>query len=72
MKYSTTDLYFAAHLMAIGVPMSGTEKKNNRVHFIFDSSSANIEEIKHAYFAGSKELHYANCIKSLKTMCHMA
>ena len=71
MKYATTDLYFAAHLKAIGIPLSGSEKKNGRVHFIFDASNVNVDNIKHEYFAGSKELTYANSIKDLKTMCHI-
>jgi len=73
-EYRTPDLYFAAYLQTAGVELKGTSRENNRVYFIFDTSIANIEELKTAWFNNSGKVPaqpYSNAVKSLKSMCHM-
>lgn len=71
----TSDLYFAAYLQVAGVPMSRTDRNGSgKVTFIFDTSLANIEELKAAWFNMTGRvpgLPYANAIKNLKSVCHM-
>ncbi len=72
--FRTPDLYFAAYLQTAGVVMKTTERENGRVYFVFDTSIANIEELKVAWFNNSGKVvaqAYANNIKSLKSICHM-
>lgn len=73
-EYRTPDLYFAAYLQTAGVELKGTSRENNRVYFIFDTSIANIDELKTAWFNNTGKVPaqpYSNNIKSLKSMCHM-
>ena len=54
--------------------MRRTDRENNRVYFVFDTSIANIEELKLGWFnktAKVAALPYADNIKSLKSVCHM-
>jgi len=47
---------------------------NGKVYFIFDTSIANIEELKTAWFNNSGKVAanpYAYNIKSLKALCHL-
>jgi hypothetical protein len=72
----TSDLYFAAYLQTAGVPMRRTERHadNGKVYFVFDTSIANIEELKTAWFNNSGKVAanpYAYNIKSLKALCHL-
>jgi hypothetical protein len=73
--FRTSDLYFAAYLQVAGVQMLRTDRNGNgKVTFIFDTSIANVEELKAAWFNQSGKvsaLPYANAIKSLKSICHM-
>lgn len=73
--FRTSDLYFAAYLQVAGVQMLKTDRNGSgKVTFIFDTSIANIEELKAAWFNQSGKvsaLPYANAIKSLKSICHM-
>jgi len=73
--FRTSDLYFAAYLQVAGVQMLRTDRNGSgKVTFIFDTSIANIEELKSAWFNQSGKvsaLPYANAIKSLKSICHM-
>jgi hypothetical protein len=75
-EFRTSDLYFAAYLQVAGVQMLRTDRNaTGKVSFIFDMSIANIEELKGAWFNQSGKvpaLPYANAIKSLKSICHMA
>jgi hypothetical protein len=74
-EFRTSDLYFAAYLQVAGVTMTKSERNGNgKVSFIFDTSIANIEELKTAWFNQQGRipaLPYANAIKSLKSICHM-
>jgi len=72
--FRTPDLYFAAYLQTAGVEMVRTDRENNRVYFVFDTSIANINELKTGWFNNSAKVAaqpYANAIKSLKSICHM-
>lgn len=73
-EFRTPDLYFAAYLQVAGVEMKKTDREGGRVYFIFDTSIANIEELKTGWFSQTAKvaaLPYANAIKSLKSVCHM-
>lgn len=73
--FRTPDLYFAAYLQTAGVEMKRTDRENSRVYFVFDTSICNIEELKTAWFNNSGKVAaqpYANAIKNLKSICHMA
>jgi len=72
----TSDLYFAAYLQVVGVQMKNAEKNGNgKVTFVFDTSIVNIEQLKTGWFNHTGKvsgLPFANAIKSLKSVCHMA
>lgn len=74
-EYPTHDLYFAAYLQTVGVPMKRTDRQGNgRLTFVFDSSVVNLEELKQAWVNHSGKVsaqQYANNIKNLKHICHM-
>jgi hypothetical protein len=73
-EFRTPDLYFAAYLQTAGVEMIRTDRQNNRVFFIFDTSIANVDELKTAWFNNTGKVSaqpYAHNIKSLKSVCHM-
>lgn len=74
-EFRTSDLYFAAYLQVAGVQMIRPDRNGHgKVSFVFDTSIANIEELKAAWFNQSGKvpaLPYANAIKSLKSVCHM-
>jgi hypothetical protein len=73
-EFRTPDLYFAAYLQTAGVEMIRTDRENNRVFFIFDTSIANVDELKTAWFNNTGKVAaqpYAHSIKSLKSVCHM-
>lgn len=70
----TSDLYFAAYLQTAGVEMTRNERLDNKVFFIFDTSLANVEELKTAWFNNTGKVAanpYAHSIKNLKSICHM-
>lgn len=72
--FRTADLYFAAYLLTAGVEMKRTDRENNRVFFVFDTSICNLDELKTAWFNNSGKIAaqpYANSIKNLKGLCHM-
>ena len=73
--WKTSDLYFAAYLQTAGVEMKRTERsaEGGKIYFIFDTSIANIEELKTAWFNNSGKVPanpYAHAVKSLKSLCH--
>jgi hypothetical protein len=74
-EFKTPDLYFAAYLQTAGVEMKRTDRENGRVFFVFDVSIANIDELKQGWFSNTAKVPaqpYAHCVKSLKSVCHMA
>jgi hypothetical protein len=73
-EFKSPDLYFSAYLQTAGVAMIRTDKENGRLYFVFDTSIANIEELKTAWFNNTGKvaaLPYANNVKALKSICHM-
>jgi hypothetical protein len=73
-EFRTSDLYFAAYLQTAGVEMKRTDRESGRVFFIFDTSLANVDELKTAWFNNTGKVPaqpYSQCIKSLKSVCHM-
>ncbi len=73
-EFRTPDLYFAAFLRTAGVELKRTFREGGRVYFIFDTSIANIEELKAGWFNNTSKVAaqpYANNVKSLKSVCHM-
>lgn len=77
IEFKTSDLYFAAYLQTAGVEMTGTKRNpdSRKVSFIFDTSIVNVNELKTAWFNQKGKVAaqpYANAIKSLKSICHMA
>lgn len=74
-EFRTPDLYFAAYLQTAGVEMKRTDREEGRVFFVFDTSIANIEELKTAWFNNTGKVAaqpYAHNVKSLKSVCHMS
>ena len=74
-EFRTPDLYFAAYLQTAGVEMKRTERENGRVYFVFDTTIANIDELKTAWFNNTGKVAaqpYAHNVKSLKSVCHMS
>jgi len=74
-EFRTPDLYFAAYLQTAGVEMKRTDRENGRVYFVFDTSIANIDELKTAWFNNTGKVPaqpYAHNVKSLKSVCHMS
>jgi hypothetical protein len=73
--FKTSDLYFAAYLQVAGVLMIRTEREpKGKVTFVFDTSIANLEELRNGWFSQTAKvpaLNYANAIKSLKSIVHM-
>ncbi len=75
-QFETSDLYFAAYLQVVGTPMLRHERSGTgRVTFVFDTSVVQIDALKTAWFSQQGKvaaMPYANAIKSLKSLCHMA
>jgi hypothetical protein len=72
-NYRTTDLYYAAFLQTFGLPLVATPREGNRIHFEFDTSLCQIEEVKAGWYSGRTHVparDYANNIKNLKSLCH--
>ena len=73
-EFRTPDLYFAAYLQTAGVEMVRNDREGGRVYFVFDSTIANIDELKTAWFNNTGKVAaqpYAHNVKSLKSICHM-
>lgn len=73
-EMASADLYYSAYLKTAGVEMIRTEREGGRVYFVFDTSIANIEELKLAWINNSGKIPaqpYAYSIKSLKSLVHM-
>lgn len=73
-KYRTADLYYAAYLKAAGVPFLDTEREGERTQFVFEKVE-NLRDLKSGFFTRTAKLSamsYADEIKALKAMTHMA
>jgi Domain of unknown function (DUF5659) len=75
-EFRTADLYFAAYLQTAGVPLKRTDREaGNRMYFVFDTSIANMDELKVGWFNNTSKIPaqpFASAIKSLKSICHMS
>lgn len=73
-EFRTPDLYFAAYLQTAGVEMKRTEREHNRMFFVFDTTIANLDDLKTAWFNNTGKVAaqpYAHNLKSLKSVVHM-
>jgi hypothetical protein len=74
-EFRTSDLYFAAYLQTAGVPLKRTDREpGNRMFFVFDTSIANMDDLKVGWFNNTAKVSaqpFANNVKSLKSICHM-
>jgi hypothetical protein len=71
--FRTSDLYFAAYLKALDIPLLSSAKVGKRTFFVFDKVE-DIRDIKNEYFSGSgtvSALRHANEIRTLKRICHL-
>lgn len=75
--YRTSDLYFAAFLCTIDVPLFSTEEEQARgsrkVVFVFKVLDKDIKRCKSLYFGGSgtvKARKFVDNLRSLKQMCY--
>jgi hypothetical protein len=69
-EYSTRDLYFAAYLVTIGIPLLRLDRvREKQVYFIFDTTEENSETL-HAQWLGDQEVparSYAHNVQALKS-----
>lgn len=73
-EFRTPDLYFAAYLHTAGVEMVRTDRDGARMYFVFDSTIANIDELKLGWLNNTAKVAaqpYAYNIKNFKSMCHL-
>ncbi len=73
--FSTADLYFAAFLKTIDVPMVSHLREGNKVQFCFNTAAVNINELREAWISDTAKvppLKFSNCVKNLKSLCHMS
>lgn len=73
-EFRTSDLYMSGYLQVAGAPMIRTERENNRVFFVFDTSIVDITELTNAWFNNTGKVAaqpYAHALKSLKSLCHI-
>jgi len=75
--YRTSDIYFAAYLCSVDIPMETTEfdknSTNKKVVFIFRiPGKKNLEHLKAGFFGGSatvQAMKFVQAIRSLKSLC---
>lgn len=73
-KHETSDLYYAAFLLAISVPFVETKRIGNRVYFIFEHVEG-LNDIYKSYFNGKAQVNavaFTNAIRQMKTITHMS
>lgn len=73
-KHSTSDIYYAAYLKVAGVEFLGTEKKDGRVFFLFDSPDPGVlRDLKNQYFNRTAKvvaMSYADEVRAMKNLTH--
>ena len=74
-QYRTSDLHFAAYLKVAGVKfLEAVREGGERVVFVFEEGEA-MRDLKNAYFSRTAKvvaMNYADEIKALKALTHMA
>lgn len=72
--YRTSDLYYAAYLKVAGVKLTGTQRKEGRVYFLFEEADkAGMRELRDQYYNRTSKvaaLSYADEIKVMKALTH--
>lgn len=76
--YRTSDIYFAAYLSALDVPLVGSEWNTDRERpykvFVFKVKGADLERFKSGFFGNSGTVRvrrYVDALRSIKAMCHV-
>lgn len=75
--YRTSDIYFAAFLCSVDIPLKTTEQGNTadgskKVVFVFSIPDMDLARVKAMYFGGSgtvKARVFVDHLRSLKSMC---
>jgi hypothetical protein len=70
----TSDIYYAAYVVASGIALSGAAREGKRVFFLFEVSEEEWEERTSDYFTGSgvvRALDMTSAIKALKSLVHV-
>ena len=74
----TSDIYYAAYVSALGVPLQCTEKvkdgNKEKTIFVFETSDEEEQKYKSDFFGGTgdiKALQYMYALRSLKSLCFM-
>ena len=76
--YRTSDIYFAAFLCAIDIPLitTETEKSDNKMHkkmvFVFKAQVKDVPRFKSLYFGGRATVNvqrFVQGLRNLKSMC---
>jgi hypothetical protein len=83
--YRTSDIYFAAFLCSVDVPMQGSEweevprgpgdrRSPRKLVWVFKLPKGAVGKLRSSFFSNSgtvKARQYADNLKSLKQMCHV-
>jgi hypothetical protein len=74
----TSDIYYAAYVSALGIPMQCTEKvkdgNKEKTIFCYDVPEEDEKKYKSDFFGGTgdvKALQYMYALRSLKSLCFM-
>jgi len=80
VTYATSDIYFAAYLGALDIPLELAEPKEDRgsghkkMIFHFKVPSKDIQRLKSSFFGGAgtvKVQKFVQQLRSLKSMCYV-
>lgn len=77
VRYTTSDIYFAAFMAALDIPLECTENEfsesgKKKVVFVFRIPKNHREQLKKLFFSGTGTVHalkFVNLIRSFKQMC---
>ena len=80
--YKTSDIYFAAYLCAVDVPLQASEwesvnrddRKDRKLVWVFKVQEGSIGKLRASFFSGNgtvKARKFADNLKSLKQMCYV-
>jgi len=70
--HRTSDLYYAAFLLAAGVPYVDTQREGRRVFFLFEQNEF-VKDLQRGYYNDTAKIpprSYANAIKDMKSLTH--
>ncbi len=78
-RYSTSDIYFAAYLGALDIPLETAEPKiedgtnHKKMVFVFKVPVRDMARLKSSYFGSTgnvKAMRFVQQLRSLKSMCY--